>query len=991
MSPALRAGVFATLGALLCMLAAGTAQAFKPYTHVHAASEALMDVLDDGQITVAGRPYNVDPELVDALRFYSSYYNAGVVGPDGFPDLTMGQSIVHPENTGEWLRYLLMKANEAQSSSDYTAAQKRQILAFTRGYLTHAAGDMWAHTLVNEFAREVFPGVSEILTDANKAAIALRHITVEGYIGDATPGYDGNPDRTLVNGDWSDDSTPGIPFDAPKEFVYDTLVRRGNGQPSNDRGPILDFFLDMRATLAAELGQTNPDPLSAALSNYDSIFDRISRVECDCNFGFEGFLGTTCCDGTLECAGDFATDVVECPLAIAAEGFDFAADTAEAFFDGATAAIALALDAVKDAYIAAWIDDIDAGLAEWGEVGLVTTRALFDPQTRRDYQNELCDTNANGPDGESGLRADCEDAVGLFGLVLHEVDPFINEHLLSMVGFPDVVGDARALLQDITDLVATVLDEIFGPALNPINQLKADVEEYVEGLLKDFIKQRFGFDIDEMIAFWDSPSSKMDVTDVSLTLPGGGTVGVEFFREDDHERIDAYMGMEPGHHDGPGGGLGDDDVFDSENFAAYRNAVMMSKLTLLDGAELDRLLGDLVGHEVSYYGDDPQGNIMTTPLPAGSRSYSGNLWLTSIDGDHAWRHDGLPVFTEPGRPSGGNGTFPLWESCILRDSAYRTLFVDWENGSQNFPPLGDDESHDDVNDPLPPSSTLAEGSPVYVDIALNTFVTGSSQLTVVLSDDFFDPEEISVVTEIREQGQAPEPTVVRADGDVFDLSARADGRWFVNMVASDPCRTEAAHDEAYIIDNTAPVVTYSEPSQPEYQTDDFVTISFSSSDGALGSGVASSTTTFDGAPVANDYLIDMFTLDAGVHEIVVTSVDNLGNTSVTPTNFRVRATSASLLANMQRALDEGLVRQGIYNALSAIFRAAVASHDAERPRAEANQLGAAVQVMYAQSGKGFDEETARRFIGYAEDLIHFIEGDQRTISDSDNSDNPLGR
>ena len=36
-------------------------------------------------------------------------------------------------------------------SSPFDAVERLQILAFSYGYATHAAGDFWAHTLVNEF------------------------------------------------------------------------------------------------------------------------------------------------------------------------------------------------------------------------------------------------------------------------------------------------------------------------------------------------------------------------------------------------------------------------------------------------------------------------------------------------------------------------------------------------------------------------------------------------------------------------------------------------------------------------------------------------------------------------------------------------------------------------------------------------------------------------------------------------------------------------
>ena len=110
-----------------------------------------------------------------------------MIGPDGFPDLTYGQSVIHTVKTGEWLRHIFTKAWQAQADSTYSADEKGQILAFTYGFLTHAAGDVWAHTFVNDFALGVFPSVPEILSSVQAASIAFRHLVVEGYIGDALP------------------------------------------------------------------------------------------------------------------------------------------------------------------------------------------------------------------------------------------------------------------------------------------------------------------------------------------------------------------------------------------------------------------------------------------------------------------------------------------------------------------------------------------------------------------------------------------------------------------------------------------------------------------------------------------------------------------------------------------------------------------------------------------------------------------------------------
>ena len=109
----------------------------------------------------------------------------------------MGQSVIHPENTGEVAATACStRPGRRSPTPGYNESQKLEILAFSYGFLTHAAGDMWAHTLVNDFAGGVFPGVSaRSPATPLTAAIAVKHLIVEGYIGDATPGYDGNDEH----------------------------------------------------------------------------------------------------------------------------------------------------------------------------------------------------------------------------------------------------------------------------------------------------------------------------------------------------------------------------------------------------------------------------------------------------------------------------------------------------------------------------------------------------------------------------------------------------------------------------------------------------------------------------------------------------------------------------------------------------------------------------------------------------------------------------
>lgn len=379
---------------------------------------------------------------------------------------------------------------------------------------------------------------------------------LEGYIGDATAGADGNPDRTtLPDGDVSDDATPGVPFAAPIRFIHDTLVDPGAPTPAAGRGPAIDFFVGLRATLAAQV-EGDPDPIAAALGAYADTKEAVASIQGACNF--------------LDLA-DGLSDVVECPIALVAAGFTAVIDSGEALAQSTVTTLAAAGDAILDAYFDAWIDDIDAGLAAWGELGLATTKALFDPQARRDTQNDDC-----GPLGAESdqVRINCEDGTGTLDVVFHESDPFINDHLLGMLGAPDFVGGLRAALQDLSDEI----DLLLGPALNPIREPLADIKEIAKDHVKQAISDRFGIDIDLIKDFLSSPSSKLDVTSVNL-----GFGDVPLFDQDQHAKLDAYLDLPPDHHGGPGGGLDDGVVFQPERFKPYKNTTTLAKLLLLDG------------------------------------------------------------------------------------------------------------------------------------------------------------------------------------------------------------------------------------------------------------------------------------------------------------------------------------------------------------------------------------------------------------------------
>lgn len=194
--------------------------AWKPNTHIFLAEEALRDAIDDGMVSiyqteyVNGRKldklgdYEVNPQLLDALRNFPEQYRAGVLGPDAYPDILTGQQVIHPDNsdssgsiTNAWLQYLWDLSSQPGNDSP-------QIKAFVAGFLTHAAGDIYGHTFVNNFTGDAFT-----FTPPDNA---IKHIVLEGYVGKRTP--------LTVSLDNQFVTENNVSIDGVEDFIYRNMV-----------------------------------------------------------------------------------------------------------------------------------------------------------------------------------------------------------------------------------------------------------------------------------------------------------------------------------------------------------------------------------------------------------------------------------------------------------------------------------------------------------------------------------------------------------------------------------------------------------------------------------------------------------------------------------------------------------------------------------------------------------------------------------------------
>lgn len=823
--------------------------AWKPFTHNFIGDQAWPRA-STGKIMVGRNSWPLPPGVGAALRDHRASYNAGVVGPDGFPDIAYGQSQIHPNRTGKWLSFLMQKAQAAQTATKpdlrlgakrgavvpkYTDTEKAQILAFSYGYLTHAAGDMWGHTLINDFAKGVFPSVGE-LTEREKARIALRHVVAEGYVGSATPGWDRlqgtrrevcttyKPRRSGC--DVSDDTTPRVRFNAPTRFIYDVFVnpknplpvgvcgdmndddgdgvkddgcpgqaftagKRGEAKvPEPQRGPLLDYFLDLQADLEAELAELN----------YNKKNDKCSLLDRDCVETDDRITAPTI-------RGNKRISVTKrtCKAKVFCAPEVFGPD-----------------DEARAAYLTEWLKDIRDGLRNWGVFSLEITKSLFDPKARRDAQNQACrnrgDENAD-PLKDDDVRAGCESKIGALDTIDYKTADFVNDYLFEMLGAPEVVGKARGWLNSLADEI----DDWIGPALNPLRWAASKVKEVIATLLKKTIREATGLDVDQIRSFITNPEQWMcDAgSPPSITLPGkaGAFSPKSLFTTDEHRRLDRILGLAADHHQSglprdcqP---LKENAAFPISSLAAMKSSIMQANLLLLDGTQLNLALGDVLTQagiiqnrtQVRTY--PANGNIMYTPLQPASQP-----WLDLIDGDHAWRSDGLPRFcvdfcsglyglidypvqsiAQSGKAvsAGGTGAYPAWDSCVLRP-AFRALFSDWENDANvqpNFPDLGDDTSPDPASDPNPPTITLTPRGATTTVNGRRTVLPGAN-FQPIAHDGVFNESQINVYYRVYAAGTTPgkfQPVANR--GSIPLPSSALVGSWVVEVGAQDPCGSSA--------------------------------------------------------------------------------------------------------------------------------------------------------------------------------------------------------
>ncbi|WP_144370050.1 LGFP repeat-containing protein [Myxococcus stipitatus] len=330
-------GAAASLALLCCVLQASPALAWKPIMHVYLAEQARLEALQRqgsvslqrvdfwGQsITGDVGVFAMSPADYAAVRDYPAYYRAGVLGPDAYPDVLFGQTVIHPATNSRgptggadsWLRQLVLAANTPQER------------AFALGFVAHGVGDMFGHTMVNEYAGGPF-----VLGDN-----ARKHLVVEGWVGHNTPPFD-----TALYTSRGDDPYR-IDTQAVNGFIYEQFI---NARRSRDGS---------QKNVAWQLMETAPN------TTLPGIFTRTRARLLDAqeeHFSKLTWLKERRRKEVRQCGQG---NVFACGRAL---------DLARRILKMQT------LGRIRIEYNEAWVKDIDRGLRAWPATSTQVARALF--------------------------------------------------------------------------------------------------------------------------------------------------------------------------------------------------------------------------------------------------------------------------------------------------------------------------------------------------------------------------------------------------------------------------------------------------------------------------------------------------------------------------------------------------------------------------------------------------------------------------------------
>ena len=621
-----------------CCLAA-PADGFGLKTHVYIADQVWQDIADC-RVSIRGQDFAVPAETCRAVRAHRGEFLAGALGPDVFPDVLVGQSIVHPGmpngwQANDWLNHLLSHARSDEE------------IAFAWGFAMHFAGDVFAHSYVNNYAGGVF----EIDSDRTKG-IELRHFRLEKYI-DQHLDYRIDPavlrvpsaflSQQLIQYDYGAGGGPRVgDFYAsaaanPEGFVRDSTRRLRAGGPA---APVMTLLTMLDLARVARLrapGQEAAERarLNQAATNVRAVEDRLHLPHSETMVFDErspGYAGAS---------REARTEVQT--------AYRLYASQVEAWQQARALTV----------FTAAWVHDLEIAAQRYIEASLEFGMDML-----------RSGDSARPPFEERGS------ATAAYRRWLACYAPVLQ-------GNPVAAGDLvcermRAMRSDLALRRAALLSSVGAQPRSSYFRL-LQIDEYLGGLAEDVVTGLIGLRDESFANLLDEGLAPTPVTGDSLNATFATAPNGQLAFQCVADWIDADLGMRPPLATGADRTCDQAprtrQALDPASFAPLDDALVLARLALLDQAGVRQLAQ-------RFHGDPAALRLGT------QARYSVLLdSVRSLDGSQQWRGTAMPFprrdpyrATPPARSFGyapggtGPAGFPFYQSEALRRSVFAALF-----------------------------------------------------------------------------------------------------------------------------------------------------------------------------------------------------------------------------------------------------------------------------------------------------------------------------
>jgi len=632
--------------ALACAGAPTTpAGAFGLRTHLYIADQVWQD-LADCRVAIRGQDFPVPAEACRAIRSHRGEFLAGALGPDVFPDVLVGQAIVHPGIAGrwqanDWLNHLLQNARAPEE------------IAFAWGYAMHFAGDVFAHSYVNNYAGGVF----DLGQDRTKG-IELRHFRLEKYI-DQHLAFEVDPailrvpapflSAQLVQYDYGEGDGPRVGdfYDSaaadPEAFAEAAGRRLRRGGPAAPVMTLLTMLDIARVARARAPGQeaTERARLGAALAAVRTAERSWSLPPVD------------------NMVPD--TDSPAWRAIPSAQRGEVEA----AYRLYRTQVEAWRQARALTAFTRAWADDLEIAAQRYVEASLEFGQIM------------VGDGGANRPPFEERASP------------LAAYRRWLACYAPVLEGSPAAAGDLvcqrmRAMRSDLSLRRAALLSSAGARPRSSYFRL-LQIDQYLSGLVEDIVVGLVGLSDRAFEQLLEDAIAPAPVTADALNQAFAAAPNGQLVFRCAVDWIDADLGMRAPPASGEDGACDNAPrtrpTLDPTRFAALDNALVLARLALLDQAGVRAV--------AARFGGNP-GELRMSARPRYSVLLDS---VRSLDGSQQWRGLSMPfprraawrsapTPASAGYAFGGAGPagFPLYQSPGLRRSAFSALFRPFEGG-----------------------------------------------------------------------------------------------------------------------------------------------------------------------------------------------------------------------------------------------------------------------------------------------------------------------